>query len=531
MKDLMKRRGESPNRFLAIVLSLFLTYFLICCGILLIRYGYVGWFFSYREWMLSLLLAAGGVWIAIVLYQRLVDSPNTLVILTIFALAMIPRVFLALWYTYVPVSDFKNYYQLGLYFHSGQFSEIAKIAEGYGISAFTGLSVLNGLIAAISTSVQGFQTVQACMTSLIAVQLFLIGKQIDRRVGILSGLAFAIYPCNLFFSQVLTNQHWSILIGLTGVWCLLAAVRSEKPYRWILFAGLTGLLTGIGQFAHPSTQPVIIAYSLFLTVLLIRNLKRREHWKRPLICLGVFLAALLCTNRGAYKLLEEADLYHPAKYDGSILMSKVLFGTNPDTLGAISYEDSANLQKVPEEERVHYFLKVLFNRIKDVKGFSIAQMKKMLLMWATKDNAFDCYLHGLYIYGLDRAYGNEPYDNKGLSYERLHNFTKEMSFMDFLFVGCIYLFALIGALSMRRRHDAPLYELCLWICLGWIGVHQFIEIQSRYRYYAMPYLILLAAMGAVYIIDLGKNKRSKMQPNSALKPEDVNNEAALNAGE
>ena len=53
-------------------------------------------------------------------------------------------------------------------------------------------------------------------------------------------------------------------------------------------------------------------------------------------------------------------------------------------------------------------------------------------------------------------------------------------------------------------------ELALWVLLGWMGAHVLLEVQTRYRYFAMPLLIMFAAYGCLRLVDgIGKRLQTR----------------------
>ena len=482
----------------------------------------MNWYFSYEQWPMVTLIVLAAVFYGILLYRQLLKEKDFTAGLAVFFIALLPRLAMGLWLEYIPASDFSNYYQLGLAFHAGDFQRIADIAQGYGIPSFTGLSVLNGLIASLTQTVRGFQTVQAVITSVIALLIFCLGKQVDRKVGLIAGLLWAFYPSNIVFTQVTTNQHWSTMIGLLAALCILRAVRETTWGRSLLFAALSGILMGIGQFAHPSTPPVVVAYSAFLLGKIVVCLKeKKKDALRFAGLLAAFLVMAMAVDKIGYASLQKVGAYHPDAYSRGTIYGKLLMGTNPETVGGISYEDLEELYAHPQEEYLSHTVSVLVERVKDVPTFVKTMTKKAIIMWCAKDGSFDCYIHGLYIYGLDRAYGNEPFDLKGLSYQGLHDFIKEFAFVDFIYVFLIYLSASLGILLKKDQRNTEPYCLSVWILLGWIAVHQLVEQQARYRNYAMPYLLILAAMGVVWLINWTKNRAARKNTDKEMSEGEV----------
>ena len=72
--------------------------------------------------------------------------------------------------------------------------------------------------------------------------------------------------------------------------------------------------------------------------------------------------------------------------------------------------------------------------------------------------------------------------------------TGSFSNFDWIYLGMCYLFAIVGVL-VRNKENSGL-NLVSWLLLGWIMIHLLIEVQSRYRDLAMPYVMIFTAIGA-----------------------------------
>jgi predicted tellurium resistance membrane protein TerC len=72
----------------------------------------------------------------------------------------------------------------------------------------------------------------------------------------------------------------------------------------------------------------------------------------------------------------------------------------------------------------------------------------------------------------------------------------------------LYVMSLLGLIVQKKKKGADFINLLIWVVLGWVGVHIIIETQSRYRYFAMPFIAVFAAIG-MYEMTQGKTNKIK----------------------
>ena len=487
-------RGGAKS-FSRIISLLITAVFLAFIGYILIRYKY----FTYiiREELLNtpnfgwLLIGYAVLFIAFVLVLRWancrVRRMPAIWALAIFLLALAPRLYFYSQIHYVPTSDFTNFYNIGLAFTQGNFAEIAKVSTDYHISSFSGLGVLNGLIMkAFGTDIRSFQLVQCAITSLSSVMVYLIARRFDEGSAPAAGLLFAFYPANIVFSQVTSNQHLAVLLSLASILMMLLALSSERRARAGIFSALSALMLILSYYAHPSTITTQVAYAILWLVLFLSALRNKKELWRLAIVLFSFCLIFYGFRAGANATMQAAGLSQKANVDSSML-TKIVIGLNRETSGAYSPTDWGMVWRQPESEQNAFCIKLIKERLTQGDLLGLFDTK-IVRLWMVKDTCF-----GWPFYGI----ASVPDD-----FSRLIN---GYLLLDFFYVAAVFLFAWIGAL-LRRRGSAG--DLLLLVLLGCMGVYLFIEIQTRYRYFAMPLLMIFAAYGVFAIIgSQGKKKQ------------------------
>ncbi len=418
--------------------------------------------------------------------------------LAVFVIALAPRLYLYSRISYVPTSDFTNYYNMGLAFTRGDFAQIAQTAENYHIQSFSGLGILNGLIMlAFGTSIRSFQLVQCVITSLSSVMVYLIARRFDEGSAPAAGLLFALYPANIVFSQVTSNQHLAVFFALVSVLLALVSLSAVRRARAVLSAVFSGVTLLLSYYAHPSTAPTLIAYGIFWLIVFFSSLRQKQTILRLLLIAFAFSVAFFglraAANAGMQTLLG-ADVSEA----NSSMLAKIVIGLNPDTGGAYSASDWGMIWQQPQSEQNAFCLQVIRERLGQDNLFGLLDTK-IMRMWMVKDTSLDWPFYGI---------TSIPNDLSALM--------QGIELLDFFYVAGLFLFAWFGGLLRRRGGTG---DLLLLILLGWMAVHLLIEIQTRYRYFAMPFLMIFAAYGLFAIIGPRKHQPQTRQYTACLNPD------------
>ena len=406
----------------------------------------------------------------------------------IFCIALCARLIAYQYIVYIPTSDFSHYYHMGAAFARGDYAFISDLTAKYQIPSFSGLAVINGLTMSIfGTSVRAFQLAQCFITALIAVLAFLIARRFDEASAPLAGLLFALYPANIVLSQVTNNQHFAILFALLAIWLALLAFHQKKLVKAAALALGSGAALLLSYYAHPSTVTTLVAFGVFWLVLALTARKQKRELLRLAIVLVSFCLGFFALRAGADAGLRAAGL-SGASTGKTCYLSKVVVGLNPDTVGGFSAEDYGAIAALPVEEQNAYCLARIGERLKrDDLGTLINS--KLLRMWMLPDESFYWATDGACPVSLAPPSEQDIAVSKWLVGAQL---------LDFYYVAVLYAFAWIGGL-VRKRSNAG--ELALWVLLGWMGAHVLLEVQTRYRYLAMPLLMMFAAYSCFRLID------------------------------
>lgn len=528
MQSIQDKKREKPGfiHIVSILLSCILGLFL---GYVLIRYKWYSYVIKGELTLWSQLPAlivtfVCCIFLFIVLYRRLKTANTVLILICVFMLALIPRLTLRFCMACEPISDFKNYYDMGVAFTSKDYATVVSIVNEYGIPDFYGLAVIYGVILSIfGESTYALQFACCCNASLITVIIALIAMRYSKKAGLAAGLIYAIYPGNVIMAQVATNQHVAILFALVSVYFVMCATDEQRGI-WIsvAFAGIGGLCLLVSQYSHPSSITTQIAVASYLIVLVIGSV---WNWKRMLCIAAVavmFFGCFYVTKTASTALMRSSGYMGDTSGFYQDGLFKIVTGMNPETEGGYSDQISAlDFGKTPEERKAYAWnmLKEFWPTRKGLLTFFDAKVRRV---WLGKDDLN--WWCGSFFHDISKEWSNgtESLVADQMA-EHLRTFIGAYIYLDFFFVAGIYVFALLGIL-FRRRGKYSL-DLVVWALLGWVSVHLFIEIMQRYRYYGITMFIVFAGVGISEIPDalraLTKRVKQKRPEVSAKANEDI----------
>ena len=445
-------------------------------------------------------------------FSKNVDWSTVKKVSIIFSIAFTLRISIAFFTNYLPTSDFTNYFSMGQMYLNGDYDQIAQISNRYGIASFSGLAVLNGcLMRMFSSSLFGLQIGNCALSATIAVMVLMITSLYSEKAGFLGGLLYTLYPSNIAFSTVPTNQHGATLFLLISVYFFLLIQKEEKK-NFFLLSILSGCSMAVSYFFHPSVHSHIAAITIFLLLIIIKNIRDRNNIVTTLICGMGFALAIIITMAGTFSLLRNNGLLSQHE-EQTTSLSKIVVGLNQETGGAYSAEDYGAFKGLESSEQTELAYQLIVQRLSsNTFGENIVFFaKKANRMWFSGDSSFNWLMSG-----MDAFEGNAKDDS---TYSNIidRKVVSAIGEVDIIYVLFIYMFAAIG-IVVTGKNDVPVVSLSRWIILGWVGVHLLIEIQARYRYAVMPFLILFAAIGAMQSIEILKKCLSRGKSKNGYEP-------------
>ncbi len=457
---------------------------------------------------------------------RFLSKKRTRTILAVlFAAALIPRLAMTCVGEFIPFSDFGNYPLLGKSYVSGDKQTIADLVCLYKLKTFSFIGPFYGLPALFSADggLLPFQIFNSIMTSLSCCMLFLLGRRYNKSAGLLASLLYAVYPSNLVFSQVTTNQHGAALFALISVYLITEVYRivDGRPcelYRGTLkkiplhyFALVLTVLSAICMFIshgwHPGSIVLRLAVYFWGVGLIVTSLIRKNK-RRAVQYLVIFVAWALVftlTLNGGLAIMQRCG-YISEDTPPVSMLSKIVVGLNREYSGHYCVEDYEYVASFPPEQQSSVAWNIILERTADKSALIKLFYSKIVRMWLAYDTPFGIYTYGMQLEQSGLPAG-EQYDALSESYSRMNGVAKAFSEVDRYYCYALYLFAVAGLFLWRRRckqNNHKELELTAWMLCGWIGVHLFIEINARYRYMGMLPVMLFAAIAMCTVYSKAK---------------------------
>lgn len=415
----------------------------------------------------------------------------------IFAITIVPRLILCAFNFYIPTSDFKNYLDYGINFYYGRYDRILDVVSGYGLPEMGGLAVVNGIIAKLfSPQLLGFQIANCIITSTICILIWKIAKFRNETVAAIASFCFAVYPSNIISTQVTTNHHTALLFTLLCVYLCLLALKSYEVKKGYIYILLSGIFLSISNFCHPSTIVLVLAI-VFYTMWAVYQFTVCIGWrigKKMVIYIFVFLFSYYGFSEGGLLLLERAGLAD--RNERVSMIGQVLVGLNYEFQGKFNADDSALFVSIPRGEQFEQLFPVVIERFRS-KNLLKLFMQKTDYLWFSGDSYFTWYRSGFraqYLQDIENGLLTTRPARLG---EQLTYFLNATSQLDMLFIRVVYLFGIMALIFKKRNSPYDVMDFMLFIILGWISTRLLIEVQSRYRYLAMPAFMILAGEGVL----------------------------------
>jgi hypothetical protein len=439
----------------------------------------------------------------------------------IFLVAFMLRVIVCSLNLYVPIDDFKNYYDMGANLYFGNYDKVESIISGYGLPKLGGLAVFNSIIARLfSTTVFGLQVSNCFMNALTCVVLFNIFRIKSVKLGAITGFLYAIYPANIFSTVVTANVHGAIFFSYFGLLLAVYAYKNLENTKSFIFSALSMIMFTISGFFHPMAHYCFLLALIFISVLIqirgfiVKNNTTKKLW----ICLIIILAGVNCfTSIGLVALQNEGIISMEEKQP---LLTSLLVGLNVKDEGALGKNvrnDIKEVKQLDDKDKNAVIIQKIKTNMESPKALVQLFLKKEDRIWFSSDTWDGWYIKGKIMQYNKLKESNQISDEQQLTLNKLNTILGVGIRLDFMFVHIIYLISAIGLLFRKKDKLDSVINLPIIVILGWIFAFLLIEVQSRYRCYAMPMFMCLAAVGICLIPEVYNKAKSTLFEQLAVK--------------
>jgi len=380
-----------------------------------------------------------------------------------------------------PIQDFQTMYSAARELARGEHGYLDKVYF-FNWAYQTGFVAYEALVLKLfGPSQLALQVMNALWMAGTGCLVYLLALEfLPQRTAQRLALLYAVYPAPYFLAGVLTNQHIAVFLFYLAFYLL---ARPSLPR--ILAAGA---LLALGNAMRALAVVLVLAAVLWL---LIGGLLKKERFRESL-----FRCAVLA---GSYFLLfavisfgVKAGGLNPEGLANNQPMWKFVVGLNQESSGSWNQADYDAYLSLPAQEADAAMRAEVKNRLSvgpaRLAGLAV---RKSGVMWGADEYMYWGFGH------LDPQAGFGPFT--------VNQWTQLLARGDKGVYLLVFALALAGLWSWVRdgtRGGLPLL-LTLVFC-GYYAVHLIIEVQSRYRYFLMPAVFLMAGAGLEYLMPAKK---------------------------
>ena len=491
--------GERASHWLGVLIKAFLAFLLIFFVIRNISmYGLAvrgdagsGWLFPLIGVYAALIAGTAAVFFGAVKIKR-----EWLCLLVVFAFALALRLTIFIIFKQKPINDFLNYYTFGLNIKNGDLHTTAMMIGDYQMPKMGGLALFNTALCFIfGDTSRGQQLAHVVISALICPAICYSFRRLDKRIALLAALLYAIYPSSLISAQFSTNHHGAALFFIIAVGFFIEALSENGLKRKLLFAVVSAAFLVVSDFIHSSSIIIIIAMAVVMLFSVLRNKKLRL---KNLCAAALLIAMFFSLGALGTQILYRAHVIYDTRSITPLF--KVLMGFNEYYRGA--YSDDYNYVKgIPFDDQNSVCLHMLKDRLNKLSPTGILGLfaEKTDVAWFGNDLYFYFFIEDeLDIFATERQTRLEAEELTFMA--RRIEFTDGMQAVDNLFLLAVYLLSAAGMIIRIKRKENEAFILSALVPLGWMLFIMISEVQSRYRFPAIPFYMVLAATG---VFELG----------------------------
>ena len=405
----------------------------------------------------------------------------------------------------IPFSDFQSTWELSHDIFKGNI-------EYYTLfPAYLNYSVIQRiLISAFGDSYKYIVFFNVALCGVISVSIYLISQLItdDNGISLLAAILYTIMPSGVFYTLIGGPDYLAIALNTLGLLIITISFKTNGMGRYIEGV-IGGLLLGMGGSYKPFAVIILIAVVMSSVARAIYAQDKKSLNKHGVITVLVLTAVFIGTVYAGYEaagtaiIRQTEKVYNVEIHPSSATPHFLLVGLNTQGEGQIHEGDLA---------REYYQQYLATGDFESSKQYAFELLKKdwrqnpdaipklfiKKIVWAWQDDVVPSLYFKDSISGLS---GNQLSN----LYFRLCHYGPGISQVYYLI---LMILAVAGSIGYAKKHktnaDLDLIEL---IIFGFFCLMLISEAQSRYKSLIMPYICILAGMGAREIYRLCKGEK------------------------
>lgn len=374
-----------------------------------------------------------------------------------------------------PVSDFDVFYQNAL--------KLLKGDKAFGDNLYfktwayqTGPVIYYAAIMKIfGTGLIPLKLVNCFFMAGTNLLIYLIARKVSNELAARTvAILYLLYPAPYFLTTVLTNQHFAACMFLLAIYIYLS-----EGLNWTIKGTIAGAVIALGNAVRPIGIVIIVASIIWEIIEIIRT---HKYVKMGSILL--LLIAYLLVNYGCSAMVKHTGINSEGLANNFPLW-KFVVGLNNEARGIYTYEDEDKIYKIQDfNERNNIAKQVVKQRLSiGFKQFAKLMNEKQIAMWAGTDT-------------LSWGFYNNI-DGQLVPSKELKKLEPTILKIEKIYYILIFILMFIGLCKLFADNKINQGALLLsLILLCYFGIHFLIEIQVRYRYFAVIIVFIMAAKGS-----------------------------------
>lgn len=448
----------------------------------------------------TLLLSFGVSVLVVILILALsrirLSKHESLILLFLIAVTIIPRL---LWIASVsikPISDYKIYYNLALFLannHIRYEPYLACFPHVIGYPVFLSL-----LFRIIEPSILSAQLMNLFFNAgVVLLSYFLVRELTNKFYGLVCGTMMAFWPSQILYTTILGNEP--IYTFLQMVWITLFYLLSQrvKPKFHFPLALLLGVLLSTMNIVRPQALLLIFCVLIFNLLPTPTKLATFSPFRRA----GIFLVLAVSYFLGSNLIIANVQQAIGREVGGS-LGFYILVGANYRSGGMWNAEDARFREELYQDGQISpndldkILMEKAVNRItSDPWRFILLQPRKNFNLWG--HDSYGIYWNSL---SID--------EKRSSSFDISANYETMNIISNIYYYTIIFISILAGWQGFWRKETGFSIFFCLFFLLIAMAF-TIIEVQPRYHYHALPILAILSSCGLYWLKSAIESKFTK----------------------
>ena len=431
-------------------------------------------------------VVTAAVLIAALLAVSLAERRTKLALAVILALAAALRIAYIFIVPTQPVSDFSLLYGAAQSAAAGDMSW-ADVTEGYFSwwQYQIPFVLYEAAILRVAPSVAALKMMNVIWS---VGSVYLVWRIVSRfmpgRCALTAALFMAVYPAQIMYASVLTNQHISLFFVLLAV-----AVLTETASPW--GCALAGAMLAVGDLMRPEGT-IVLAAVFCCALCAVIGQPRRKRALSLLITLAAFALAYFAVKWAAGAVLGAMGLA-PHGIGNSVPEWKLVVGLDRENGGTVSDKYIYILNLTDPAARRAAGRDVIAQHLAQHGGWAAFFLAKLRYFWTSAED-LTFTLGGVSVW--ESAVGGMSVESMAYALSGAELAARITAYV-LAAVGCVKL--AVNAMHGEGRNTSAAPLLIAAILCGTVLAYLLIEIQPRYRFFAMPFVFMLDSVPFAWV--------------------------------